>query len=447
MWTKLSAKIKIALLSVVVSFGLSFFTDYDYFVVLALSFSFNSLLTYLHTIGKKINILELTVLMFSIQLLFVPAITYIINPGFIPLQPDEYFGYVLPAIIAYYLGTEAVFYKNLSHTALLKKAQEFLVGKEVIAYALTGLGLVGLLVVPIAPSSIRNIAFMLASLHFVAVIYGYYSGGRTRYIILLVATVAILIRTAQTGLFWELYAWSVLWLSIIGMSLKWVKGWLFKVTLVLIGALVINLIQSVKFEYRKMTWGDTVSQESASTALLWKLMSDRLERPEQVFNVEQSVETSNRLQANLLCEAMIYVPRYTPYSGKALLDLVAAFIPRFLWEDKPTTGGAQNAYNYTFQQLDESAIDITILGVAYVSFGVLGGILFMFSYGLLLNYVFQLVIKLSDQRPTLILWLPFIFYSALKIEFDLLNSWGGIVIASVFLTAFIQLLQRFNVRI
>ena len=57
---------------------------------------------------------------------------------------------------------------------------------------------------------------------------------------------------------------------------------------------------------------------------------------------------------------------------------------------------------------------IGVFGDAYVNFGFLGGVFFMFTFGLFLNLILAWIYKLSEKYPTLIFWIPFIFLYAMR---------------------------------
>jgi len=57
---------------------------------------------------------------------------------------------------------------------------------------------------------------------------------------------------------------------------------------------------------------------------------------------------------------------------------------------------------------------IGILGDAYVNFGLIGGAVFMLGFGLFLNYILGFIYRLSSKYPSLILWIPFIFFYAMR---------------------------------
>ena len=72
---------------------------------------------------------------------------------------------------------------------------------------------------------------------------------------------------------------------------------------------------------------------------------------------------------------------------------------------------------YTGLMLNEqTSMDIGQVGEAYANFGVTGGILFMFGWGLFLNWVLFFIQKRSVRYPDLIFWVPLMFLQVVKAE-------------------------------
>jgi hypothetical protein len=139
-------------------------------------------------------------------------------------------------------------------------------------------------------------------------------------------------------------------------------------------------------------------------------------------------------QGWLVAMTMTKVPSKHPYAnGETIWESVAAsIVPRFLWPDKPEAGGKYNLRRFWGYNLRGYSMNIGPVGEAYGNFGITGGIVYMFFYGLFFNVVFSFILKLSKKRPTLILWLPFLFFYAISTETDLVTTMNSLVKASMF---------------
>ena len=139
-------------------------------------------------------------------------------------------------------------------------------------------------------------------------------------------------------------------------------------------------------------------------------------------------------QGWLVALTMKKVPAKRPFAnGETIITSVeAAILPRFLWEDKPKAGGKNNLLRFWGYSIYGVSMNIGPLGEAYGNFDVFGGIIFMFFYGLFFNYMFQRVLKFSEKKPTIILWLPFLFFYSIQMETDLLTTMGALVKGLIF---------------
>jgi large-conductance mechanosensitive channel len=63
-------------------------------------------------------------------------------------------------------------------------------------------------------------------------------------------------------------------------------------------------------------------------------------------------------------------------------------------------------------------MDISLAGEGYANFGVAGGCAFMFLVSLFYNWVIIRIISISKNHPTLILFIPFLFFQVMKAETD-----------------------------
>jgi len=83
---------------------------------------------------------------------------------------------------------------------------------------------------------------------------------------------------------------------------------------------------------------------------------------------------------------------------------------------------------------------ISILGEAYANFGSFGGVIFMLFWGGLIALIMKVIVDISVNHPTIILWVPLIFLQMVKAETELVvvinhGVKTSIVIAIFYLTA------------
>ena len=114
-------------------------------------------------------------------------------------------------------------------------------------------------------------------------------------------------------------------------------------------------------------------------------------------------------------------------------SVAAAFLPRFIWPEKPNAGGKANLKRFWGYDLVGFSMNIGPFGEAYANFDVLGGIVYMFFYGLFFNFMLTSILKFAEKRPTIVLWLPFLFYYSITVETDLLTTMSSLVKGLIFM--------------
>jgi len=164
-------------------------------------------------------------------------------------------------------------------------------------------------------------------------------------------------------------------------------------------------------------------------------MADRITSPSKMVEPNSAFLAAVRLnQGWLVSVTMYFVPRKHPFAdGETIWQSVAAaVVPRFIWPDKPEAGGKANLKRFWGYNITGYSMNIGPLGEAYGNFGVNGGIIYMFFYGLFFNFLLSWVLRMSSKRPTLFLWIPFLFSGTITFETDLLGTLGVILKGLIF---------------
>jgi len=68
----------------------------------------------------------------------------------------------------------------------------------------------------------------------------------------------------------------------------------------------------------------------------------------------------------------------------------------------------------------------------------MGGVFYMFFYGLFFNFILHRLLRFAEKKPTIILWIPFLFYYSISVETDLLTTMGALVKGVFFTWAVFQ---------
>ena len=83
-------------------------------------------------------------------------------------------------------------------------------------------------------------------------------------------------------------------------------------------------------------------------------------------------------------------------------------------------------------RIEGVSMNISPMGEAYGNYGVQGGIIFMFLYGLFFSLLIVILMNNVKNRPTLILWFPVLFLNSIQIETDVLMCLNSFIKNGIF---------------
>jgi hypothetical protein len=281
-------------------------------------------------------------------------------------------------------------------------------------------------------------------LTFVGVFYVLYSPYRNKKLVVTGVIALMLAQTLIGGMFGELIYLLACSLTLILLGKK--ISFPFKLTCALAGIFFIIVLQSVKLEYRQRNW---IEGKGADPYYFGELITNRLTDANALINPNNLFFTSVRMnQGWLVAVTMKMVPNRYPFGdienvGKSVASTI---VPRFIWPDKPEAGGKANLKRFWGFKLSGYSMNLGPLGEAYANFDIAGGIFYMFLYGLFFNFVLSYLLKFSDRRPTIILWLPFLLFYAISVETDLVTTMGSLM-KGIFFTWLVFKAYRIGFRI
>lgn len=417
----------------------------------AVAVSLYAYLTFAHRIGKRIAILECILFIASLEILLVPALTYWVFPASMPVESSAYLGYALPAYLAFYGGL-TWFNRHepeQPHGGQIRASAAYLQDKQSASIVLLLIGLGGYALKTFVPAVPTMIGTLPSYCLFISAFYAYYSKSTLRVPIIGIGFGVLLGYTIQAGMFGELFSWLMLMALFIAAGRPRPLTIRAKSGFIVIAVLFLLLIQSVKGEYRRSTWGYQRSERRGNAGLLGELIADRFAHPGKMLNAEHLFVSLARFnQGIMIGSAMAKVPTHVAYAnGEVLLSFLYPLVPRLVWPDKPQTGGYENIRRFTtLRQTENTSINLSPLGEGYVNFGY-GGILFALLYGLLLGGIFRRVMHRSERVPSLILWLPALYIGCLTMETDILSTWGSLVNTIIFVALLYWFTKRLGVHL
>ncbi|GAB3789794.1 hypothetical protein GCM10028818_59020 [Spirosoma horti] len=440
------------LITSIIAFGLAIYlVDSTVPEALAVALSVYVFLVFIAGIGKTIALLACISFIASLEILLVPALTYWLFPASMPIESGVYFGYALPAFLAFYAGLNGLGSRGSErpHVVCIQAATTYLQTTPTTCIVLLTIGLLGFTVKTIVPTAPAMVGTIPSYCLCISAFYAYYSRSPYRFVVIGIVGAVLLVNTVWTGMFGDLFFWLLLAAIFLAAGKPERVTTPLKTTVLVSAFAFLLLIQSIKGEYRYNTWGYNRGERTANTALMAELLADRLTHPEKLLNADHAFLSFVRFnQGIMIGSAMAKVPLHEDFAGgEVLLSLIYPFIPRLVWTNKPQTGGYENIRRFTsLRQTENTSINLSPLGEGYVNFGY-GGILFALFYGLLLGGTFQYVLHLAERMPSLVFWLPILYIGCLTMETDLLSTWGSLLNNALFIALLFWGFKRVDIHL
>ncbi len=370
---------------------------------------------------------------------------------FMPVTADVYYSYTLPASLSLIAGFNIpiIGRKELKHTIKTYIAIGQLRRPAKLGLQLILISLLALFFKSFAPSSLGFVLFLLIKLIFVGFLYIYFSDKKPNIKWIAIAGILLLVQSLQSAMFGELIFMTLLAVIIFTYGKRY--NILLKTGVLAVGLIGILIIQSVKHEYRQTVWGNSSGGTGANIALFATLAGQNIQGESGVFSEEKLFFTAIRFnQGWLVASVMKNVPSRVPFAGGETIwqSLLASVAPRFLWPNKPEAGGKANIKRFLGWDLRGTSMNIGLLGEAYANFNAWGGCLFLFCYGLAFQWAYNVVIRLTHRFPTLILWIPLLFYYCIGVENDVLTVVNHLTKTSFFVYVLFKIYPRLsNIRL
>jgi hypothetical protein len=253
-------------------------------------------------------------------------------------------------------------------------------------------------------------------------------------------------QTIVTGMFGEMV--NMLACSVVLILLGKRISFGLKIGVAVVGVFLLLVLQAVKLDYRKKLWYEGSGADPVYYA---ELVTDKITDPSKLFDPNKLFFVAVRAnQGWLVAQTMYYVPRKFDFAdGETIWESVAAaIVPRLFWPDKPEAGGKANLKRFWGFNLIGFSENIGPMGEAYANFDKVGGVVYMFFYGLFFNLMLSIILKKAERRPTLVLWVPFLFFYAIGVETDLLTTMGSLIKGIMFtIIVFYVFRSRFNIKL
>lgn len=441
----MKAKIGIFEFILGVIFLLSLFTDWYKQLILVL---FGVLvMMMLDHLGKAIILREVISAHSCFVCLVMPLMGYSFFPitnnlarlwvRYMPIPMEQYFSYALPAISGFIFALcwPLSDKRRSDHGPGL---QNILGRAKIIVQEKSRMGTI-LLVISIISfegytylPTVLQFAFLLFFFAgFAGLLYVYYSKTfRYRKLVLWLFFGFIGIISVNSGMFTIVAYMGMTLLSFLFLGRK-TRLWK-KLSLAVVGIFLLVVVQMVKPAFRGKIWrGDYQGNKGLLFANMFadKLTNLSLESADVFFPVYY--RTNQGFNVALV---MRRFPEAHPYDNgvNLAMNIVSAFVPRFLWPDKPEAGGKFNMRYYTGFTIVNFSTNVGPLGEGWGSFG-RGGILFMLILGFFIRLAYRQIFVMASKMPLLLFWIPLFFYQVTySAETDTLQIMNSLVKSAFF---------------
>ena len=403
----------------------------------------------LDKIGKGIVLRETIAFLYAFTCLVMPVIGYNFYSKadrlsklwvrYMPVPDVVYFSYSLPAITLFCFAVTFPFTSAINNEEgeglkdLIARVKNTLVSDQKRGLIILGVGLVVSFVVNSMPASLQFFATLFFFGSFAGLLYTYYAPNfKYKRLLMWLFGLFILNNALVLGMFTIVayMAFTIFSFFLLGKRSPFFK----KIIIFAAAAFFLIVLQNVKLTYRKYIWGGGYSGNKIG--LFSDLFLENIQKGGDLVEKNAFFQIYTRgNQGYNVALVMRRMPSIKPFdNGNNLMTAFAsAFVPRFLWPDKPEAGGKFNMEFYTGYRIVGWSTNVGPLGEAYGSFGVTGGIIYMFFLGLFIRWIYTKIFKTARKIPLLICWLPVFFFQIISsAETDSLQIFNSLIKASFF---------------
>jgi hypothetical protein len=428
---------------------LSLFTDL--YAALSICLFSITVLTVIDRLGKGIVLRELIALYSVFVCLLMPAAGYayytINNPlaklwgRYMPVAADRYFSFALPAetlfvlAICWPIATKQASDQGALLQAILGRCGKILLQIPNTSIYLITVGLVFLIVSRFLPGFMQFVGTLVFWSSFAGVLYLYFTPEfKRKKLILTGFGILIFFLAVQNGMF-TLVAYmgiTIFSFFFLGRKTSFIK----KLIAFLIGCSFLLVLRGTKGNYRRLIWNQGYQDDKS--LLFANLFINQIGHFSDFFTPDAFFPIYYRTNQGFnisLVMRRFPARKDFDYGANLGVSIASSVVPRLFWPDKPEAGGKFNMKYYTGITLSEGwSTNVGPLGEAYGSFGVTGGIKYMFFLGGFIRWAYKRVFVLSVKTPLLIFWLPVIFYQVTySAESDTLQIMNSVIKSAFFL--------------
>jgi len=358
-----------------------------------------------------------------------------------PIPFEDYYSYALPAIILFMIGLQFFRHKAESYylSSILARVKKGLTVNR--GYLLIVIGVLSYYIRTRSPDSLHYVFTIMFLFVFAGILALYYASDKSIISNLIALTVVlwILYLGIRSSMFTIVFYMGILILGIVFIDKK-ISMLTKMIGFVLMASLTISL-QFVKANYRLLIRKGVEREMNVGTFI--RLYSQTITKVGQVSNLQNIFPLYLRFNNGYnLALVMNRFPSKQYFDGGSTVgkSVLASFVPRLFWRNKPEAGGIFNMKYYAGLKIDTYSTNVGPIGEAYGGFGKIGGAVFMLFFGLVLSLAHRCFIQLSIHKPMLLIFMPMLFYEIIFcMENDTMQALNSLIKTTIFLFVFFKI--------
>ena len=397
------------------------------------------ILTFLINSNKGFNIRNLFLVFYCLQYLIGSSLSYKydnVSSYKMIIDSNQYYSFAIPGILLFGLGLYFITEKsdedkifNLNKSFIQKIDETILINLFVISCLIEFLPFE-------VPELIKFVIFILKSFKYAFVCYLIVSKEKLKIQFIITPILFLTYHSIASGMFHDLLTWCIFFG--ISASIRYQIKIIKKIILLLVFIGLVFIIQISKKDYRSATWDSNLNEKNTEKIGIFEgIAKSNIDNLNEIVLVEGIVRIN---QGWILARAINRVPGQEDFAGFSLINryFEAAILPRFLASNKIRAGDQKIVYQYTGIYLLDSktAMAIGLFGDAWASFGYFGGLIYIFCFGLFINYSLKYFENFINKFPLIYYLLPIIYFYPIRPDCET-QTWLGHLIKSTFLISLI----------
>lgn len=403
-----------------------------------------ALVSIVDKLGKGVALRESIALLYILTCLLMPVLGYDYYNntfrlarvlGYTMRVPEHvYFDYAIPAVSAFCFAlTFPLQMRDVSDElpgiqGIVDRSKKILEANPSLGLVIMAAGVMSFLLNEQLPISLQYISIVLFFSSFTSLLYIFFTPNRSnKTALMLIFTAFNIYFSISFGMFTVVIYMGI---TISSFLLLGNRMSLFrKVTILLIALFFVMVLQNTKITFRSIVFN--VGTEN-KTELFTEIFINNIRNGTVLFEPNAFWQVYLRANQGLIISSvMTRFPALKEHDHGDVLftSVLASFIPRFIWPDKPTADGHFNMQYYAGRKLNvTTSMNVGPLGEGYGSFGSRGGIAFMFFLGAFVRWIYGRIFVIARRVPLIIFWIPVLFYQVTySMETDTMQILNSII--------------------